>query len=182
MEFVILGLLLIRRLTQYEIKNALKQKVSPFFSASLGSIQAALRKLESEQHVQFEEVIDNGRNKKVYSITVPGTEHWRNWMLSPPSPNRFEQDATTRLFFLGFLAKHEQLAVLSQIIRLLNAAVREFEDAEAEAQGKEIPSSLKQVVRFQLLTLDFGLHAHRSALEWFTRLYAEMEESDHEHG
>src|SRR4030095_4213922 len=98
LEFVILGLLMIRHLTQYDIKNALQQKVSPFFSASLGSIQAALKKLESNGHIEFHEAVENGRRKKIYTLNAKGKQHFLDWMLSSIAPSRLDSDVTTKLF------------------------------------------------------------------------------------
>jgi DNA-binding PadR family transcriptional regulator len=91
MEFVILGLLMIRGLSQYDIRKALQQKVSPFYSASLGSIQAALKKLEGNGHIEINEVIENGRGKKIYTINHTGRQYFMDWMLSSIAPNRLDR-------------------------------------------------------------------------------------------
>jgi DNA-binding PadR family transcriptional regulator len=180
LEFVILGLLMIRHLTQYDIKNALQQKVSPFFSASLGSIQAALKKLESNGHVDLQEVVENGRRKKIYSINPLGRQYFMDWMLSSIAPNRLEQDVTTRLFFLGFMTRADRQTIIKAVIAHLEAAVQEFEASFMESSHKEIPEQLKQVVKFQLKTLDLGLFYHRSMLAWFKELMTELEADDDE--
>ncbi|WP_025025397.1 PadR family transcriptional regulator [Caldalkalibacillus mannanilyticus] len=64
MEFVILGLLMIRQMSQYDIKKILQQKISPFFSPSLGSIQSALKKLMDNGHIELDEVVEGGRQQK----------------------------------------------------------------------------------------------------------------------
>lgn len=179
MEFVILGFLMIRNLSQYDMRNALQQKVSPFFSASLGSIQAALKKLEGNGHVDLNEAVENGRRKKIYAINDLGRQYFLDWMLSSIAPNRLEQDATTRLFFLGFMSQPEGLAIVKAIISQLESAVHEFEASSIAANQKEVPEHLKQVVKYQLKTLDLGLFYHRSMLEWFTVLLTEMEADSH---
>ncbi|MBD0381310.1 PadR family transcriptional regulator [Paenibacillus sedimenti] len=180
MEFVILGLLLIRNLTQYDIKNVLQQKVSPFFSASLGSIQAALKKLESNGHVELTEVVESGRRKKIYAINNLGRQYFMDWMLSSIAPNRLEQDVTTRLFFLGFMPQPKRVELVKAVVTHLESTVHEFEASFTEATQKEVPEHLKQVVKYQLKTLDLGLFYHRSMLEWFNELLTELEGSPHE--
>jgi len=176
MEFVILGFLMIRHLSQYAIRNALQRKVSPFFSASLGSIQAALKKLESNGHIEIHEAMESGRRKKLYRINEQGKRHFMDWMLSSITPNRFEQDATTRLFFLGFMAPAERLAIANAIADYLEATVREYEAASLAAGPIDVPDQLRDVVKYQLKTLDLGLYYHRSMLAWFRNLIAEMED------
>ncbi|RUT29628.1 PadR family transcriptional regulator [Paenibacillus zeisoli] len=175
MGFVILGLLMIRSLSQYDIRNALQQKVSPFFSASLGSIQAALKKLESLDHIVCHEVTENGRRKKIYSINQSGTQYFKDWMLSQVAPSRLEQDVTTRLFFLGLMTMTDRLTILNIVVVQLEASVHEFEAAFLEANHKEIPDHLKDIAAYQLKTLELGLYYHQSMLEWFTKLSKELE-------
>ncbi len=176
MEFVILGLLLIRNLSQYDMKNALQQKISPFFSPSLGSIQAALKKLERNGQVSFNEVVESGRRKKIYTINEVGKKYFMDWMLSPVAPGRLEQEVTTRLFFLGLMQPIERLAMVEAVIAQLESTVREFEDTSIEANQKEVPENLKNVVTFQMKTLELGLFYHKNMLEWFKKLSAELEE------
>jgi DNA-binding PadR family transcriptional regulator len=178
LEFVILGLLMIRQLTQYDIKNALQQKISPFFSASLGSIQAALKKLESNGHVDLEEVTENGRRKKIYSLNPLGRQYFMDWMRSAIAPNRLEQDVTTRLFFLGHMLPQDRQAIIEAVVAHLEVSVHSFEAAQEEVSPKEIPEHLEEVVKFQLKTLDLGLFYHRSMLAWFKELLAELEADD----
>jgi DNA-binding PadR family transcriptional regulator len=175
MAFVILGLLMLRNLSQYDIKNVLQQKVSPFFSASLGSIQAALKKLESNGHVEFHEVIENGRRKKIYTLNSLGRQHFIDWMLSSLVPSRLEQDVTTRLFFLGLMTPTERLAIIRSVVTQLESTVQEFEGASLHANQKAVPEHLNQIVTYQLKTLDLGLYYHRSMLEWFEKLAKEVE-------
>ena len=175
MEFVILGLLMIRALTQYDIRGILQRKVSPFYSASLGSIQAALKKLESSGHVICREENGSGRRRKVYSITESGRAHFLEWMMSPMAPARLEQDAPTKLFFLGHLTPNERLSVVRQIIALLKGSVEGFEAASEEAGQKAIPEELREIARFQLKTMELGMYYHKSMLAWFEHLELELE-------
>ncbi|WP_419874136.1 PadR family transcriptional regulator [Candidatus Pristimantibacillus sp. PTI5] len=175
MAIVILGLLMLRHLTQYDIRNVLQQKISPFFSASLGSIQAALKKLENDGFVTFQEVIENGRRKKLYSLNSSGREHFMEWMLSSVTPSRFEQDVTTRLFFLGFMPPAERLAIIRAVVAQLEISVQEFSTASVEAKQKEIPEDVVTVVTYQLKTLDLGLYYHQCMLAWFEKFAMELE-------
>ena len=69
MAYLILGLLMLRSLTIYDIKNTLEKKISPFYSASFGSIQTAVKKLLANQYVGFTQKVEHGRNKKEFFIT-----------------------------------------------------------------------------------------------------------------
>lgn len=176
MEYVILGLLMIRNLTQYDIKNALQQKVSPFYSASLGSIQAALKKLEANGHVVLNETVEGGRKKKIYAINNLGRPYFMNWMLLSVTPNRLEQDVPTKLFFLGLVPPQERLVIVKAVIQLLESIIQDFETSAVIAREKDAPMHLAHVVKYQLKTLDLGLFYHRSMLEWFKQFSLELED------
>lgn len=175
MEFVILGLLLLRNMSQYDIRNVLQQKVSPFYSASLGSIQAALKKLERNGHIACHDVVENGRRKKLYAVNSLGKQHFMGWMLSPIIPSRLEQDAPTRLFFLGFMTQAERLSIMNEVIALLEATIQQYEAAFIEAKQKAVPEHLNGIAVYQFKTLELGLFYHQSMLEWFGRLAKELE-------
>ncbi|HIW32220.1 MAG TPA: PadR family transcriptional regulator [Candidatus Paenibacillus intestinavium] len=175
MEFVILGFLFIRQLTQYDLKQALQKKVSPFYSASLGSIQAALKKLESNGHVALENKIDNGRQKKLYAVTDSGRQHFLKWMLSEIAPNRLESESTTRLFFFGHLSSQQRLIVAQEIVYQFELTVQQYAEVELETAQIEIPEQLLDIAKYQIKTLHWGISYQRQMLQFFKQLYSEIE-------
>ncbi|XID95639.1 PadR family transcriptional regulator [Paenibacillaceae bacterium WGS1546] len=175
MEFVLLGFLMIRALTQYEMKKTLQRKVSPFYSASLGSIQSALKKLEDGAYIECRETVERGRRKKVYAIAEPGKQRFMSWMTGPIAPNRLEQEMTTRLFFLGLMDPPERLAIVRMIADRLEAELREYDAASAEAAGMAVPDRLRPIADYQLKTLELGIRLHRSSLDWFKGLREQLE-------
>ena len=72
MHFVVLGLLLVQPATIYSLNKQFEASISLFYSASLGALRSALLKLEQAEEVSFTETIENGRHKKIYSITEKG--------------------------------------------------------------------------------------------------------------
>ena len=76
MDKIILGILMLNRMTAYEIKNVIKLSYKSICSDSLGSIQAALKKLFDLDMVTFEEVVENGVNKKRYAIKYISFFHY----------------------------------------------------------------------------------------------------------
>lgn len=174
-EYVILGFLLLRSLTQYDLKKVLETKISPFFSASLGSIQAALKKLEGNAHVAMQETVVNGRRKKLYSITASGQVYFMSWMRSPVSSRRIESDAATRIFFLGLMPPSDRLAICRVIVDELEKTVKEYIGTQVQITHKEIPEAVKDIAKYQMKTLDMGLYNYTQMLSWFKNLYKEIE-------
>lgn len=174
-EYVILGFLLLRSLTQYDLKKVLETKISPFFSASLGSIQAALKKLEGNAHVDMQETIVNGRRKKLYSITSSGQAYFMAWMRSPVASRRIQSDAATRVFFLGLMPSSERLTICRIIVDELEQTVKEYQDTKEQFAHKEIPEKVKDIAKYQIKTLEMGLYNYMQMLAWFKNLYMEIE-------
>src|SRR5512139_1502134 len=103
MEHVVLGLLMIQSLTIYGLNRAFKQGISLFYSASYGSLQTAVKNLLGKGWIVFEERVDHGRNKKVYSITEQGRRAFYEWMLEEIPANKLEVTALSKVFFLGLM-------------------------------------------------------------------------------
>jgi DNA-binding PadR family transcriptional regulator len=175
LDYVILGFLLMRNVTQYDIKRALEQKVSPFFSASLGSIQAALKKLESKRLVQVNDTVEKGRRKKIYSITDEGRTYFSHWMLTPVSASRMESQAMTKMFFLGLVSPADRLVICRQIIMELEDTVREYTTVQTESGKTVFPEKTKDIAAFQLRTLDLGILQHEQTLAWLRKMESDIE-------
>lgn len=175
MMYVILGFLLLRELSQYDLVKALKQEVSPFYKASLGSVQSALKKLEKEGFVSVNKIVVNGRAKNIYKISNEGDIVFKEFMLGDINPNKFEAQVSTKLFFLGLLNKNEKLVVVNQVIMTLKSYIQSFEEGAILYKNQKFEKAYANVVKYQFKTLELGIHNHRSNLEWFTYLKEELE-------
>ena len=83
MDNIILGLLLLSSRTIYQLRERIDKGLNMMYSSSMGSIQAAIKKLLNCGYVQYEEVIENGKYKKIYSITDSGKQHFIEWVSMP---------------------------------------------------------------------------------------------------
>jgi len=66
MENIILSLLLIKSMTIYEIRLFIQQNLNTVCSDSLGSIQAAIKKLKSKNCIECREYTENGLIKNKF--------------------------------------------------------------------------------------------------------------------
>ena len=80
MNNIILDILMMRRMTAYELRSVLGEHFQSMCSDSLGSIQAALKKLLQLGYVTYDEVVENGRFKKRYAITKEGRQSLIQWI------------------------------------------------------------------------------------------------------
>jgi PadR family transcriptional regulator, regulatory protein AphA len=175
MENVVLGLLLIQSLTLYELNQAFKQGISTFYSASYGSLQIAVKNLLKKGMVTFEERVESGRNKKVYSITARGREAFFQWMLDEIPANKLEVTALAKVYFLGLIPNLEQRRqVVFEILNKIELVQAELNAMKEEISQMDIPPAYMGILKFQLKTLDYGIQSHSFAREWFRELVNDL--------
>jgi len=175
MEYAVLGLLLINAMTIYEINSAFKQSMSLFYSASYGSLQSAVKKLEKKGYVSFVESVENGRNKKTFSITEGGAKAFFDWMQEDIPMSKLEVTALSKLHFLGLVANlDERKKIVKRITTALEAMIDELEEYDEEINAYQIPESYQTIFFYQAKTLEYGIMAHKAALEWFKKLLSEI--------
>jgi DNA-binding PadR family transcriptional regulator len=176
----VLGLLMMQDMTIYELSRSFKTSLALFYSASLGSLQVAARKLLARRLIAFREVREGGRRKKVYRILAAGKAAFRSGMMAPIPASRLEVTALSRLSFLGVLERQEDREiVLGMIVEATSAALEGLERLREEVGGLDVPPSYRGVLRYQLATLEYGIMAHRAGLAWFGSV---LEEARRERG
>ena len=207
MDKLILGLLMIKHFTVYEIRQVLRQNFSSMCSDSLGSIQAALKKLSQQGAVTYSEYVEKGKMKKEYAITASGRFLFLEWLKTPIDMSKNKNMDLGKFLFMGYLPKKEQLQMLDLTIEGLEVEVQEFEavkDAirfteEQEkvkayleqnshlatelietSQAGDLAESISQIGYFEMKTLEFGLDSARFQLDWFTKLRQQLAENEKE--
>ena len=183
MENVVLGLLIIQNLTLYELNQTFKQGISVFYSASFGSLQIAIKNLLNKGMIVFEERVEKGRNKKIYSITEHGKDAFYKWMLEDIPVNKLEVTALSKVYFLGLLQNDAQRKqIILEILGKIQLVQTELENMHEEISRMEIPESYMEILKYQLRTLDYGQMSHSFAREWFLGLLNDLNASPEEPG
>jgi DNA-binding PadR family transcriptional regulator len=102
---VILGILMKKSQTGYDIKNLLESVFSYFYNASFGTIYPTLAKMEKEGFISKESIVQDGKpNKNVFTITAKGRERFNEYLHSGIQATELKSDFMVRLFF-GELAE-----------------------------------------------------------------------------
>ena len=197
MDKIILGILMLHRMTAYELRNFIKNNFKSMYSDSLGSIQAALKKLFELEMVTFEELVEKGVNKKRYSITEAGQETLIEWIKIPINTSKTKNYDFGKLFFMGYVSKKDQKTLIDKIILSLEEEyealkkLKESIDVDEESEeienylltdmeykdriknldkGKELIENIKEISKFTLATLDYGIDVTSFNIEWFKKL------------
>ena len=197
MDKIILGILMLRRMTAYELRNTIRDNSKSMCSDSLGSIQAALKKLLSLKMVTFEELVEKGVNKKRYAITDAGEKILMEWIKIPIDISKTKNIDAGKLLFMGYISKNEQKNLINKIILSLEeeyTALKNlkesinFESERLEIENylltdteyqkriknlnkkNNISENIKEISKFTLASLDYGIDAVDFNIRWFKKL------------
>jgi len=202
MDKIILGLLMLQRLTVYEIRSIISKNFQPMCSDSMGSIQAAIKKLLAAEMVTFSEYVENGVNKKRYSITDSGREEFSQWIKNPANLSHGKNKELGKLLFMGLAPANQRSALVDEMIGKLEvelsfllgvqAAIDATDDKEANecwlndpeycdgvqkaTANTDMTANMKDIEYFQLATLQYGIDNFKFNIEWLKRLRVKMEE------
>ena len=105
MEHIILGLLLLSSRTIYQLRERIHKGLNLMYSSSMGSIQAAVKKLLKNGYISYEEAVENGKYKKIYSITDNGKQYFFQWINSPLEIQNAKNPELAKVYFMGFCDK-----------------------------------------------------------------------------
>ena len=206
MEYIILGLLLFKPMTVYEIRIYIQKNLTTICSDSLGSIQIAVKKLLNKGYITTKEYLERGLVKKKHSITSLGVEHYKEWVGSPINIAKMTNMEESKLYFLGTASKEKRVSFLKSYISSLkeqfNKLVRIKEltkgakdiaihtHLERIANEKQITDNLSVVSEednmqsifentysYQIYLLEYGLNRVKSDISFYEKiLKLEMED------
>lgn len=174
MDALILGLLMLQRLTVYEIRAFLGQGMYLMYSDSMGSIQAAIKKLLEREYVFFDEHIEKGKNKKTYSITGAGKKYFENWLAQPIEPNTAQSRVLTKLFFMGMLAQEQREPLIANYIVILQQKLDTLEASLYKAERAVFDDGLRDIAFFQTETIRLSIASVQSEMSWYEGLIDRM--------
>lgn len=178
MEHVILGLLIIQNLTIYGLNQTFKQGISMFYSASYGSLQTSVKNLLARGMIVYQQQVENGRTKKVYSITEQGRQEFFQWMVAEIPENKLEVTALSKVFFLGLIEDVEtRQEILREILRKIDLVQGQLSQMDQQLNQYEVPNAYRDIFKFQMKTLNYGIQAHAFGRKWFQALLDELENS-----
>jgi DNA-binding PadR family transcriptional regulator len=203
MDLIVLGLLVIRALTIYELSTTIERLFSQVSSNSMGSLQAALKRMLDKGFLEVTEYTEGGVLKKRYAATDAGRAHFAEAINRPMRPKDRNMELA-KLFFMGFAPAAERAGLIESYlaeleegrVRLtaLKAAIDGAEEdfvasylAELKASGglkafkqmigmTPVEEAIAQIGRFQFASLDYTLAKLDFEIGWFTRLRDEVSE------
>ena len=157
---ILLGFLLKGNKTGYQVKKEMEGSTNFFFNTSLGSTNPAFKKLEKNQMVTSKDVIENGRLKKIYSITEKGKEYFKNWMNSEIVIPKIKNEMLLRVFFFSQIGQNEKKNLLNNYLLTMKKHIEELEIVKEKIDTDRCDKNI-------YATLIFGIDYYTFICNWY---------------
>lgn len=174
MDNIILGLLLLQSRTIYQLRERISQGLNLMYSSSMGSIQAAVKKLLNYKYISYEEAVENGKYKKVYSITDSGKLHFFEWVNSPLEIQNIRNPELAKIYFMGFSDKKIREANMEECLSHLTKQYHALKIICEEADSSNVPEEQKDIFLYQFAAARYGRDFMKFNIEWYTNLLNEI--------
>ncbi|MCC0720041.1 helix-turn-helix transcriptional regulator [Clostridioides sp. ZZV14-6105] len=196
MDKIILGLLILKKLTIYELRSVIEMNFASMCSNSMGSIQAAIKKLLEKKMIVYEEFVENSVNKKFYVLTDKGKACFLEWVQTSMVAGKVKDMELSKLFFMGFVPTQKRLSLIEsyivglkkereqlenikrqdidvaklQYIAYIEENQEQFNHFLQDTEHSNIQRDIKDIIDFELLTLQFGIDRTNFEIAWFENL------------
>lgn len=174
MDHMILGLLLLESRTICQLRERIKKGMDLMYSGSMGSIQAAIKKLLNHGYIRYEESVENGKYKKIYTITDNGKRCFFEWVNSPFEMQNIKNPELVKVYFMGFPDKTSRRNNMEKYLFHLTKKYHALNAICEEAKNITITEENKDIIFYQLSAARYGRDFMKFNMEWYKKLMNEM--------
>lgn len=174
MDNIILGLLFMCNRTIYQLRERISKGINLMYSSSMGSIQAAVKKLLNCGYIRYEEMIDNGKYKKVYCITESGKQHFLKWINAPMEEQVSKNPELAKVYFMGFSDKKNREINIQQHLMYLKEQYNVLVAICDEAKNIDVSEEYKDILNYQFASALYGKDIIKFNIDWFENLLGKM--------
>lgn len=169
----LLGLLSLRPMSGYDIRQLIQRSIGYFWSESYGQIYPGLKRLAAAGLVEKKTERKKGSpDRHVYSLTVEGREQLRRWLKLPVAEEVPRNELLLKLFFgaqvsPGVSREHVQiyLEVHQRKLQVYGEIAKSLR--KEKANDPQLP--------FCLMTLNLGRHHSAATVKWCKETLAELD-------
>lgn len=176
MENIILGLLMLQSRTIYQLRKRINEGLKLMYSCSTGSIQAAIKKLLRSGYIDISEITENGKLKKIYSITDSGKSYFNTWINSSVDSGAAKNPELSKIYFLGFAEKEVRIKLIENHISDLKKMRSDLEKIVSEGAMLSSENKNNDIFYYQLQTATYGRDLMKFNIEWYNRLLKNIKE------
>lgn len=170
MDNIILGLLILENRTIYQLKDRINKGLNLIYSSSMGSIQAAIKKLLNNDCISFEEIIENGKYKKIYFVTEKGKQVFFQWINSPIEKQNIKNPELAKIYFMGFSDKQNREIIIRKYISYLKEQYSLLDEICENSKSINIPEDKMDIFNYQLLSAFYGRDLIKFNIDWYENL------------
>ena len=174
MDHIILGLLLLQSRTVYQLRDRINKGLNFMYSSSMGSIQAAIKKLLGGGYISFEEAVENGKYKKIYSITESGKQLFFHWVNAPIEAQTPKSPELTKLYFMGLSSQENREARIEQHLFYLKGQYEILNAICEEADNIKIDTEYFDIFQYQHMSAIYGRDLMKFNIDWYEGLLQKM--------
>jgi DNA-binding PadR family transcriptional regulator len=160
-DFIVLGFLLLRPMTGYELKTTMDATTGHFYRSSFGGIYPSLKKLARAEYVAVAQSTASGKLKKIYRPLPPGKKAFQVWLKKAPDIVRAPGSILIKMFFLGLGDRQAASSLAQEVARL---AARRAEWLEGM-----LPTLEGIADSYQKSTCQYGMDYYRFMQHWFEK-------------
>ena len=178
MDNIILGLLFMCNRTIYQLRDRINKGLNLMYSSSMGSIQAAVRKLLNAGYIFYEETVESGKYKKIYCITENGRRHFLEWINAPIEEHGIKSPELTKVYFMGFADKENRETAIEEHLTFLRGQYSLLSKICEESKDIRVPEEHKDIFHYQMMSALYGRDLIKFNISWFESLLNKMRNID----
>ncbi|MBI5289101.1 MAG: PadR family transcriptional regulator [Chloroflexi bacterium] len=179
LKHALLGVLTVRPMTGYELKQFFDSSVQHFWNAELSQIYPTLKALEEQGWVdKHVEVQESRPNKKIYEITGSGRDELGRWIRNPQPTADLRDPFLIKVFFGANLPVEDMLVLLRRQMEEEQKVLAFSETVLTEKIREGVKYlDLPRHGLFWTLTLEMANAYRRAYIDWCERSMRLLEES-----
>lgn len=166
LEFIIIGMVLDKPGTGYDIKKHIENGIGVFYKASYGSLYPALKKLYDKGFLTMTEQPAGSRKKKYYMSTEKGKNAFYEWLSSPLDSAGDSNNTLVKVFFFDRLEQHIREILLKEYELKHLTYLRKLMELEKHFSKMEN----QDCFYFKLSTLYYGIKIVQDNINWCRHL------------
>jgi DNA-binding PadR family transcriptional regulator len=140
----------------------------------MGSIQAAIKKLIGKKYIVYSEIVENGKYKKVYTITDEGKEYFNYWINTPLLVAQNKHSELAKLYFMGLSNSSLRLERIEKYIIELKKQKAVLDTVYEQGKRMQVEEPFKELFKYQLLSAQYGIDMIQFEIDWYEKLTKEM--------
>ena len=161
-EYVVMGMVLHKPLTGYDIKKEIEAGIGSFSKSSYGNLYPALKKLTDKGFLTLTEQTQVDRLKKYYMATELGKTAFLEWLTSPLAPGSVTASLLTRIYFFGELSEDTRRQELQKYELHIQQILQQLREMEKQFSMPDIDARYY----FEMSTLYYGIMSIQSMIRW----------------